>query len=225
MDLPQPNSASVRSRKSARAMSTGWAWPGIAELDTDRGQEATPVMVGGVLYVSTAWSKVMAFDAATGKPLWAYDPQVPPETLSRTCCDAVNRGVAVSGGMVYVATLDGRLVALDAGSGKPRWSVLTVDPARTYTSTGAPRVVKGKVVIGNSGAEFGVRGYVSAYDARDRQAGLALLYNPQSRGPAGWRRFRQSARRTCPANLVRRRLETKRRGRHCLGWHGLRSRS
>ena len=140
----------------------GLVW--YRQFDTDRGQEATPLMVGGVLYVSTAWSKVVALDAVTGAQLWAYDPKVSPGMLARTCCDAVNRGVAVAHGKVFVATLDGRLVALDARTGKPRWSTMTVDPARTYSSTGAPRVIGNKVLIGNSGAEFGVRGYVSAYD-------------------------------------------------------------
>ena len=135
------------------------------DFDTDRGQEATPIVVDGVIYVSSAWSKVFAVDALTGKLLWKYDPEVPREWGARTCCDAVNRGVAVSEGKVYVGTLDGRLVSLDAASGKLNWEVLTIDPKWRYAITGAPRVVKGKVLIGNGGAEFGVRGYVSAYDA------------------------------------------------------------
>ena len=141
----------------------GLAW--YHEFDTDRGQEATPIEVGGRLYVSTAWSKVFAFDAASGKPIWAYDPEVAGQKGFDACCDVVNRGVAVDGGRVFVGTLDGRLVALDAASGKPLWSVQTTDRSKPYTITGAPRVVHGKVIIGNSGAEYGVRGYVSAYDA------------------------------------------------------------
>ncbi|HWW64753.1 MAG TPA: PQQ-dependent dehydrogenase, methanol/ethanol family [Sphingomonadaceae bacterium] len=141
----------------------GIAW--FADLPDARGQEATPVVVDGVMYLSGAWSKVWAFDAATGKQLWAYDPEVPKETLVTACCDAVNRGVAVWKGKVYVGTLDGRLVALDAGTGKPVWSVQTTDRTKPYTITGAPRVVKDMVIIGNGGAEFGVRGYVTAYNA------------------------------------------------------------
>jgi quinohemoprotein ethanol dehydrogenase len=141
----------------------GLAW--YFDLDTDRGQEATPIVVDGVMYVSTAWSKVKALDAKTGKLIWAYDPKVPGQTAVVACCDVVNRGVAVWQGRVYVGTLDGRLVALDAASGEPVWSVQTTDPDKPYTITGAPRVVKGKVLIGNGGAEFGVRGYVTAYDA------------------------------------------------------------
>ncbi|HYL61323.1 MAG TPA: PQQ-dependent dehydrogenase, methanol/ethanol family [Candidatus Methylomirabilis sp.] len=141
----------------------GLAWS--FDLDTHRGQEATPIVVDGVMYFSTAWSKVFAVNAATGEKLWSYDPKVPPETGVNACCDVVNRGVAVWRGKVYVATLDGRLVALDAATGKSVWQTQTTDPAYRYTITGAPRVVKGKVLIGNAGAEMGVRGYVSAYDA------------------------------------------------------------
>ena len=141
----------------------GLAW--YADLDSNRGQEATPVVVDGVIYVSTAWSMVKAYDGRTGKLIWAYDPAVPKDKSVNACCDAVNRGVAVWKGKVYVGTLDGRLVALDAANGKPVWSVQTTDPSKPYTITGAPRVIKDKVIIGNGGAEFGVRGYVSAYDA------------------------------------------------------------
>ncbi|MFC3713602.1 PQQ-dependent dehydrogenase, methanol/ethanol family [Sphingoaurantiacus capsulatus] len=135
------------------------------DLDTNRGQEATPIVVDGVMYTTSAWSKVFALDAATGKELWSYDPQVPGERGFSACCDVVNRGVAVYGGRVYFGTLDGRLIALDAKTGKPAWSTVTVDQSQPYTITGAPRIVKGKVVIGNGGGEYGVRGYVSAFDA------------------------------------------------------------
>ena len=141
----------------------GLAW--YADFDTERGQEATPLMVDGVIYVSTAWSKVNAYDAKTGEALWSYDPEVPGGWAVHACCDVVNRGVAVWEGKVYVGTLDGRLVALDAATGEELWDVNTIDRTKPYTITGAPRVVKGKVLIGNGGAEMGVRGYVSAYDA------------------------------------------------------------
>lgn len=141
----------------------GLAW--ATELDTDRGQEATPIVVDGVMYISTAWSKVKALDAATGAILWEYDPQNIGAKAAHACCDVVNRGVALWEGKVFVGTIDGRLVALDAGSGKELWSTITVDQEKPYTITMAPRVVRGKVIIGNSGAEMGVRGYLSAYDA------------------------------------------------------------
>jgi quinohemoprotein ethanol dehydrogenase len=142
----------------------GLAW--YADLDTNRGQQATPLMIDGVMYVSTAWSMVKAYDAASGKLLWSYDPEVPRELGVRACCDVVNRGVAAWEGKIYVGTFDGRLVALDAHSGKPLWSVITGDPTKSFSITQAPRVVKGRVLIGISGGEFSLRGYISAYDAQ-----------------------------------------------------------
>ena len=142
-------------------LSLAWA----VELDTNRGQEATPVVVDGVMYLTTAWSKVMAVNAATGAVLWTFDPEPNGAQGAAACCDVVNRGVAVWEGKVFAGTIDGRLIALDAATGRKLWDVLTVDQAKPYTITGAPRVVRGKVIIGNSGAELGVRGYVSAYDA------------------------------------------------------------
>lgn len=141
----------------------GLAW--YYDVDTRRGQEATPLVVDGVMYFTTAWSKVVALDAATGAKLWAYDPKVRPEWAVNACCDVVNRGAAAWKGKIIFATLDGRLIALDAANGKLVWETLTIDPKMRYTITGAPRVVKDKVIIGNGGAEMGVRGYVSAYDA------------------------------------------------------------
>ncbi|MBP7337081.1 PQQ-dependent dehydrogenase, methanol/ethanol family [Niveispirillum sp.] len=135
------------------------------DLDTNRGQEGTPLIVDGVLYTTTAWSKVVAVDAATGKPLWSHDPQVPGRAAFNGCCDVVNRGPAFADGKLFLGTLDGRLQALDARTGTLLWSVQTTDPNQPYTITGAPRVAKGKVFIGNGGAEYGVRGYVSAYDS------------------------------------------------------------
>jgi quinohemoprotein ethanol dehydrogenase len=135
------------------------------ETGLTRGHEATPIVVDGRMYVTGSWSVVFALDARTGKLLWKHDPQVPRETGVKACCDVVNRGVAVYRGLVYVGTLDGRLLALDSETGQRVWEVVTVDQEKDYTVTGAPRIVKGNVVIGNGGAEFGVRGYVSGYDA------------------------------------------------------------
>ena len=143
----------------------GLAWS--FELATNRGVETTPIVVDGTMYVTSAWSLVYALDAKTGKLLWQYDPKVNRAIGHNACCDVVNRGVAVWKGRVYVATLDGRLVALDARTGAVDWSVVTVDPSKPYTITMAPRIIKGKVMLGNSGSEYGVRGYVSAYDADD----------------------------------------------------------
>lgn len=158
------------------------------DLDTNRGQEATPIVVDGVMYTSSAWSKVFALDAATGRLLWKYDPQVPGETAIKACCDVVNRGVAVYQGKVFAGTLDGRLIALDGSNGKLLWSVETTDPEASYTITGAPRVVKGKVIIGNGGADIlGVRGYVSAYDADSGKLAWRFYTIPgdPAKGPDG----------------------------------------
>ncbi|MBI1407094.1 MAG: PQQ-dependent dehydrogenase, methanol/ethanol family [Caulobacter sp.] len=141
----------------------GLAWS--FDLPENRGIEATPLVADGVMYTTSAWSVVRAFDARNGKLLWEHDPEVARATDIKACCDAVNRGVALWGGKVYYGTLDGRLEALDAKTGKLAWSTVTVDQSKPYTITGAPRVVKGKVLIGNGGAEFGVRGYLTAYDA------------------------------------------------------------
>jgi len=141
----------------------GLAW--YFDLDTRRGQEATPIVVDGVMYFTSAWSKVFALNAVNGQLLWSFDPKVPGEWAVNACCDVVNRGAAVWNGKVIFATLDGRLIALDAATGHQLWETLTIDRNYRYTITGAPRVVKGKVLIGNGGGEFGVRGYISAYDA------------------------------------------------------------
>lgn len=141
----------------------GLAWS--FELATNRGVEATPVVVDGVMYMTSAWSVAYALDGKTGKLLWTYDPKVPREVGHAACCDVVNRGVGVWKGKVYLATLDGRLVALDAKTGQPVWTTVTVDQTKPYTITMAPRIVHGLVMVGNSGSEYGVRGYVSAYDA------------------------------------------------------------
>jgi quinohemoprotein ethanol dehydrogenase len=135
------------------------------ETGTDRVLEATPLVVGGVMYTTASWGIVFALDARTGKELWRWDPKVDPKYERFACCDVVNRGVAYYRGRVYAAAFDGRLTALDAATGAVVWSVVTVDQTRAYTITGAPRVVKGRVIIGNGGAEYGIRGYISAYDA------------------------------------------------------------
>jgi quinohemoprotein ethanol dehydrogenase len=131
-----------------------------------RGLEATPIVSDGVMFITLPWSKVIALDAKSGKELWQYDPKVPGATGRFACCDVVNRGVALWKGAVYVGTLDGRLIKLDSKTGKMLWTVDTVENhAHTYTITGAPRVFDGFVVIGNGGAEYDSRGYISAFDA------------------------------------------------------------
>ena len=147
------------NRDNVHRLGLDWSF----DLYTRRGVEATPLMVNGTLYVTGSWSMVYALDARTGQLKWFHDPQVDRSFLARGCCDAVNRGVAWADGKVIVGTYDGRLVALDDGDGSVLWDVQTTDRNQSYTITGAPRIVKDKVVIGNGGAEMGVRGYVSAY--------------------------------------------------------------
>ncbi|HEV8487804.1 MAG TPA: PQQ-dependent dehydrogenase, methanol/ethanol family [Blastocatellia bacterium] len=148
---------------AANVKNLGLAW--AFDTQTTRGLEATPIVADGVIYTTGSWSIVFAIDARTGRQLWTWDPAVPRAFGQKACCDVVNRGVALYKGKVYTGTLDGRLAALDARNGKLIWQATTVDQKQPYTITGAPRVVKGRVIIGNGGAEYGVRGYVSAYDA------------------------------------------------------------
>jgi quinohemoprotein ethanol dehydrogenase len=160
----------------------GLAWFHEFDIEADRGMEATPLIVDGVLYVTTSWSRVYALDAKTGARKWSYDPKVDGQKARDACCDVVNRGVAIWNGKVFVGALDGRLIALDAGTGKEVWSTQTTDTAWPYTITGAPRVVKGRVLIGNAGAELGVRGYVSAYDADSGTLAWRFYTTPNAEG-------------------------------------------
>ncbi len=155
--------SSLSSINAENVGDLGVAW--TYDLATNRGVEATPIVVDGVMYVTSAWSVVYALDAKTGEELWVHEPDVDRAVGVKACCDVVNRGVAVYDGKVFVGVIDGRLQALDAKNGDVLWSVVTVDQSKPYTITGAPRVVDGKVLIGNGGAELGVRGYISAYDA------------------------------------------------------------
>jgi len=140
----------------------GLSW--FFDLGTSRGIEATPIVHDGIMYVTATWNIVYALDAKTGAKIWEFDPEVDKKQAALACCDVVNRGVAIWGDNIYVTTIDGRLIALNSKSGEKVWDVLTIDKSKPYTITGAPRIIKGKVIIGNGGAELGVRGYFSAYD-------------------------------------------------------------
>jgi quinohemoprotein ethanol dehydrogenase len=135
-------------------------------------QESTPLVSSGVLYSVTNWSVVFAVDARTGKEKWRWDPEVNHTAVApKICCGVVNRGLGLYEGKVFVPVIDGRLVALDIETGKPVWESRVAYPQDSYTLTMAPRVIRGRVLIGVSGAEYPVRGFIAAYDANTgRQA-------------------------------------------------------
>jgi PQQ-dependent dehydrogenase (methanol/ethanol family) len=162
-DLDETRFSPLRQITSANVAELGLAWS--YDFPDTRGLEGTPLVADGVMYVTGNWSVVHALDAATGKPLWVYDPEVDRQRASAFCCGVVNRGVALWENSVLVGTLDGYLVSLDRASGAEQWRTLTIDQAKSYSITGAPRVANGVVVIGNGGSEYGVRGYVSGYAA------------------------------------------------------------
>lgn len=148
--------------ETVKELGLSWSY----DFDSTRGLEATPLMIDGMLYVTGNWNVVYAFDAVTGKLKWSFDPKINRGEIGpKLCCDAINRGVAAWEGKLYMGTLDGRLIALDAETGRQLWTTQTTDKQKYYSITGAPRVVKGKVMIGNGGGEYGVRGYFTAYDA------------------------------------------------------------
>ena len=142
----------------------GLAW----SYDTGqyRGHEATPLVADGVMYLTSTWAIVHALDARTGQVLWVTDPGTPRASGRMVCCDAVNRGAALWGDSIYVGTVDAHLVRINRANGEIIWSVDTRENNVHYSITGAPRIVKGLVIIGNGGAELGARGYVSAYDGQ-----------------------------------------------------------
>ncbi len=151
------------NKETIKDLELAWSF----DMYTNRGLEASPIVVDGIMYMTGSWSVVFAVDAKTGEEIWSYDPEVPGDWARKACCDVVNRGVAVYEGAVYIATLDGYLVSLNAETGEVIWRINTIiDRTRAYTITGAPRVANGRVFIGNGGGEFGVRGYVSAYDTK-----------------------------------------------------------
>ncbi|WP_460452111.1 outer membrane protein assembly factor BamB family protein [Alsobacter sp. SYSU BS001988] len=138
------------------------AW--IFQTEVKESLETSPIVVNGVMYVTTSFNHAYALDARTGEELWHYKHKMGPITVY--CCGPNNRGVAVHGDMVYMATLDAKLVALDAKTGKPVWETQIADPELGYSETMAPTAVDGKILIGTNGGEYGIRGFVKAYDAK-----------------------------------------------------------
>ena len=167
-DFKQQHFSPLKSINKETVQDLGFAWEYEVRSPigkTPRGLEATPFLVDGVMYTSGAWGFVYAIDARNGREIWKYNPKVDASDARNACCDVVNRGVAVWKGRVYVATIDGYMVCLDAATGNEVWRTDTfTDRSLAYTITGAPQVAGNVVVIGNSGAEYGVRGYITAYD-------------------------------------------------------------
>lgn len=163
----------------------GLAW--YDDLDTYRGMQATPLVVDGVLYNASVFNVVTAYDAKTGAKLWTHDPQVAREWARLACCGPSTRGIAAWNGKIIIAALDGRLIALDAKTGEEVWTTQTFEKDQAYSITGAPRVYDGKVVIGNGGADYGVRGFVSAWDAEtgERLWKFYLVPGNPADGPDG----------------------------------------
>jgi quinohemoprotein ethanol dehydrogenase len=147
----------------------GLAWS--FDLGTGGGnQEATPLEWNGSIYAISNWSVVISVDARTGKERWRWDPEVNQAAVrSKICCGIVNRGLAIYQGKIIAPVIDGRLEALDADTGKPVWEARVAYPQDNYTITMAPRIAKGKVIVGVSGAEYPVRGFFAAYDANTGQ--------------------------------------------------------
>jgi len=139
------------------------AW--IFQTEVKESLETSPIVVDGVMYVTTSFSHVYALNAQNGEELWHYKHQL--GAITTYCCGPNNRGVAVSEDKVYLATLDAKLVALDAKSGNKLWQSDIGDPEAGYSETMAPTVVKGKILVGTNGGEYGIRGFVKAYDAKD----------------------------------------------------------
>ena len=175
----------LRQIDGSNVQRLGLAW--YADLNTYRGVEATPLVIDGVLYNISAWDITTAYDAATGKIKWTYDPKVSPEWSRLACCGPVSRGLAAWDGKIIVAALDGRLIALDALTGKPVWTTQTLEKGQPLSMTGAPRIAAGQVVIGNAGGDFGARGYISAYDARTGKPTWKFYIVPgdPAKGPEG----------------------------------------
>ena len=157
-DVDQINPSNVAKLKPAWIFHTGVSDPNMS-------MEMTPVVIGGVMYVATGDDDVYALNAATGKQIWAYHPtDMPPLSSLPICCNNDNRGVAVGNGKVFDARLDATLVALDQKTGKVAWKTTVDLPSNGASMTIAPQFADNKVIVGVSGAEYGVRGHVDAYD-------------------------------------------------------------
>ena len=169
------------NRENVAALRVAW----VKQMPTSHRIEATPIVVDGIMYVSDPPSNVLALDAATGRPYWHYKRSLPAYNV---CCDAVNRGVAVLGDRVFVGTVDAHLVALNAKTGVVLWDVQVADPKTGYSITGAPLIVKDMVITGIAGGEYGIRGFLDAYDTTtgQRRWRFHTIPGPGEKGHETW---------------------------------------
>ncbi len=156
----------------------------VVQTEVVESMETAPIVVDGVMFMTTSFNHVYAVDAATGKEFWHYKHKMGP--ITTFCCGPNNRGVAVSGGKLFMGTLDSRLVALDAKSGAVLWNVEVGDPDKGYSETMAPTVVDGKVLIGTNGGEYGIRGFVKAFDANDGKLMWTFYTIPETGHEGVW---------------------------------------
>jgi alcohol dehydrogenase (cytochrome c) len=172
--LDQVNKANVKN------LALAWTYKTGVQLSF----ETTPVVVNGIMYMTTANSKVIALNAVTGQQMWRYEPTL---TTTIICCGPNNRGVAVYGDRVFVATLDDRLIALNQRDGSVAWQTQIDDPTAGYSQTAAPLVADGKLIVGTAGAEYGIRGYLKAFNPQDGKL-LWTWYTIPAPGeaPNGW---------------------------------------
>lgn len=154
----------------------------VVQTEVLESMETAPIVVDGIMFLTTAYNHVYAVDAATGKAFWHYKHKMGPVTTF--CCGPNNRGVAVSGGKLFMGTLDAKLVALDAKTGKLLWETEIADPEKGYSETMSPTVVEDKVLIGTNGGEYGVRGFVKAFDANTGKE-LWTFYTIPEKGHEG----------------------------------------
>jgi alcohol dehydrogenase (cytochrome c) len=149
---------------NVRNLELQWVFQTRGPAEPTEKFEATPLVVDGVMYTVLAPNHIVALDAATGRLFWMYSPRLSPQ--ARVCCGRVNRGLAILGETLFMGTIDGRLIAVDARNGKPNWDVSISRPDLGYSFTMAPLVVKDKVIIGPAGGEYGIRGFIAAFDAK-----------------------------------------------------------
>jgi glucose dehydrogenase len=162
----------------------------VVQTEVVESMETAPIVVDGTMFLTTSYNHVYAVDAATGKEFWHYKHKMGPVTTF--CCGPNNRGVAVSGGRLFMGTLDARLLALDAKTGAVIWNVEIADPDKGYSETMAPTVVDGKVLIGTNGGEYGIRGFVKAFSVDDGKLLWTFATSPKRarRSLGGQRRDR-----------------------------------